>query len=227
MTLLLPLCNTSLTNLQLRFFSPWNFCAPAQGRHIQYFQFRTEYPSFLPTAEVFHIRACIQIVECPCFFHKLKTLWRKFKTQVLKPVLTVEFHTFHRVFNTFISTGLKSSIHFVIFKSELWQKSECRLKFFCSFLQYHFDECEILLKIVDFSAPVFHVRMLYPPSKMLPFPYFFSFPHTAQKRILCVIHKKRPLDWFYGPVGVYLGCTSLNHAQSIGQTRTDPDKLWR
>ena len=74
---------------------------------------------FLPVAKVFHIQTALPSVYPPCFFHKLKTLWRKFKTQAFKPVFRVEFHTFHKVFHNLISTGSESFIHFVIFKSEL------------------------------------------------------------------------------------------------------------
>lgn len=74
---------------------------------------------FLPVVKVFHIQTALPSVYPPCFFHKLKTLWRKFKTQAFKPVFRVEFHTFHKVFHNLISTGSEPCIHFVIFKSEL------------------------------------------------------------------------------------------------------------
>ena len=99
-----------------------NVAALAPGK-IQYTCFPNEdggiVSVFLPVVKVFHIQTALPSVYPPCFFHKLKTLWRKFKTQAFKPVFRVEFHTFHKVFHNLISTGSEPFIHFVIFKSEL------------------------------------------------------------------------------------------------------------
>ena len=74
---------------------------------------------FLPVVKVFHIQTALPSVYPPCFFHKLKTLWRKFKTQVFKPVFRVEFHTFHQVFNREDFSRAEAAVLFVKFKSEI------------------------------------------------------------------------------------------------------------
>lgn len=61
----------------------------------------------------------IQSVKSRSLFHMLKTRWRKFKSPVLKPVLRVEFHTFHRVFNIPVRPVCFSCVQFVKYKSEI------------------------------------------------------------------------------------------------------------
>ena len=162
---------------------------------------------FLPVVKVFHIQTALPSVYPPCFFHKLKTLWRKFKTQAFKPVFRVEFHTFHKVFHNLISTGSEPCIHFVIFKSELWQNFEAERHLFCLFIQHHFDECGSLLKIVRFGASAAGLagccRSLY---KMLHPTYFSVFWAHCWPRKLRFGYKNSPVDWFYPLFGVYLGC---------------------
>jgi len=74
---------------------------------------------FLPVVKVFHIQTALPSVYPPCFFHKLKTLWRKFKTQAFKPVFRVELNSFHRVFNSRFPHILAKALQFVKFKLEL------------------------------------------------------------------------------------------------------------
>ena len=64
-------------------------------------------------------KSCIQSVEERLFFHMLKTLWRKFKSPALKPVLAVEFHTFHKVFHFLVRPFRISCVQFVEYKSEI------------------------------------------------------------------------------------------------------------
>lgn len=70
-------------------------------------------------AESFPQTGAIQCVKGFDFFHMLKTPWRKLKSPALKPVLPVEFHSFHQVFNNRPSLNFTFSLQFVIFKTEL------------------------------------------------------------------------------------------------------------
>ena len=137
----------------------------------------------------------------------LKTLWRKFKSPALKPVLPVEFHTFHKVFHFLVRPFLISCVQFVEYKSEIWQFFELHPVRFCQIAQYHFDECGSLLKIVCFGISAAGLagccRNLY---KMLHPTYFSVFRAHRWLRKLRFGYKNSPVDWFYPLFGVYLGC---------------------
>ena len=145
------------------------------------------------------------------------------------PVFQVEFHTFHEVFHILISTGSEPCIHFVIFKSELWQifgstffdflRTICRIQvgnmtIFWTASCPLLPNCPIsfwrmqssvenrpLLSLSRSSA-----QMLLSLVKMLHFTRFSIFRLRFRPRKLRFDYKNSLVDWFYPLFGVYLGC---------------------
>ena len=142
------------------------------------------------------------------FFHKLKTQWKVCKSLAVAPVFRVEFHTFHKVFHNLISTGSEPCIHFVIFKSELWQNFEAERHLFCLFIQHHFDECGSVLKIRPSSSFLSFGRSLHIIWKFVAFYRIYALlavtpctlPETESPHCY---RKSTGLDWFWPLFGVY------------------------
>ena len=102
----------------------------------------------------------IQSVEERLFFHMLKTLWRKFKSPALKPVLPVEFHTFHKVFHFWFDLFdfLRTICRIQVGNMTIFELHPVR---FCQIAQYHFDECGSVLKIRPSSSFLSFGRSLH------------------------------------------------------------------
>ena len=150
----------------------------------------------------------IHSVNAPQFFHKLKTLWRKFKSPALKPVLPVEFHTFHKVFHFLVRPFLISCVQFVEYKSEIWQFFELHPVRFCQIAQYHFDECGSVLKIRPSSSFLSFGRLLRIIWKFVAFCRVYALlavpPCTLPEAESPHCYRKNTgLDWFWPLFGVY------------------------
>ena len=150
----------------------------------------------------------IHSVNAPQFFHKLKTLWRTCKSPALTPLFRVDFHTFHGVFHKPFSTRGKPLVHFVIFKSELWQIFNSVVVCFCFFLQYQNDECGFVLKIHPVPNAEFPSLNVVKTSRKCCIIAAFSscsdfsgVPALHKKKcrcqcVPCLWRKTSALDWF-------------------------------
>ena len=162
----------------------------------------------------------------------LKTRWRKFKSPVLKPILRVEFHTFHRVFHIPVRPVCFSCVQFVKYKSEIWQFFELHSVRFCQIFQYHFDECGSMLKIRPFAAFPPRGFMLQILWNIVVFCSVLTlsdgkFP-SPQGSIFRIVAGKKPV-WidFRRCLGYTNSVSSLRRAQSRHETSKAPMILWR